>query len=153
MATSAQAVKKFKSWLGLKEGPAVDKAIINPWNKATGCKPPAKSKKNPWCAIAAASCLLQVHAKGFSKSATCKNQRNYYKKYKRWIAAGQRPKTGDIIFVTGHEGMVTSTSATGSSRYISGNSLNKVRYSSFNWKTKKAGKKKVLGYGRPKYGN
>lgn len=150
MATSAQAVKKFKSWLGLKEGPAVDKAIINPWNNATGCH--AKSNKNPWCAIGVASCLIQVHAKGYSKSATCKNQRNYYKKYKRWIPAGTRPKTGDIIFITGHEGMVTSTSSNGSGRYISGNSLNKVRYSSFNWKTKKAGKKKLLGYGRPKYG-
>lgn len=151
MATSAQAVKKFKSWLGLKEGKAVDKAIIDPWNKATGCH--AKSKTNPWCAIAAASALIQVHAKGFSKSATCKNQRNYYKKYKRWIPAGTRPKTGDIIFITGHEGMVTSTSSNGTGRYISGNSLNRVRYSSFNWKNKKAGKKKLLGYGRPKYGN
>ena len=150
MATAAQAVKKFKSWNGLKEGPAVDKAIINPWNKATGCH--AKSKKNPWCAIAVASALIQVHAKGFSKSSTCKNQRNYYKKYKRCISAGTRPKTGDIIFITGHEGMVTSTSASGSCKYISGNSLNRVRYSSFNWKTKKAGKKKILGYGRPKYG-
>ena len=150
MATSAQAVKKFKSWLGLKEGPVVDKAIINPWNKATGCH--AKSKTNPWCAIAVASDLIQVKAKGYSKSATCKNQKAYYKKYKRWIAAGQRPKVGDVIFVTGHEGMVTSTSAKGNSRYISGNSLNKVRYSSFNWKTKKAGSKKISGYGRPKYG-
>ncbi len=150
MATSAQAVKKFKSWLGLKEGSAVDKAIIDPWNRVTGCH--AKSKKNPWCAISVASALIQTHAKGFSKSSLCKNQRNYYKKYKRWISAGQRPKSGDIIFVTGHEGMVTSTSSNGSGRYISGNSLNRVRYSSFNWKTKKAGKKKLLGYGRPKYG-
>ena len=150
MATAAAAVKKFKSWKGLKEGPEVDRVIINPWNRATGCH--AKSKKNPWCGIAAASCLIQVKAKGYSKSATCKNQKAYYKKNKRWNPAGEKPLPGDIIFITGHEGMVTSVSASGKGTYYSGNCKNSVLPSSFNWKTKKSGKKSIQGYGRPKYG-
>lgn len=149
MAKAAQCVKLWKSWKGLKEGPAVDKAIIDPWNRATGCKPPAKSKKNPWCAIAVASNLIQIKGAGYSKSATCKNQKAYYKKNKRWIAAGQRPHVGDVIFITGHEGTVTSTSVNGKGTYYSGNSLNMVRAASFNWKTKKAGTKSIQGYGRP----
>ena len=147
MAKAAQAVKKFKSWNGLKEGTAVDKAIIDPWNDSTGCH--ATSKKNPWCAIAYASCLIQVHGSGYSKSSTCKNQKAYYKKNGRWHEAGERPHLGDCIFITGHEGMVISTSPNGAAKYISGNSMNMVRISSFNWKKKKAGTKKIVGYGRP----
>ena len=147
MAKAAQCVKKWKSWRGLKEGPAVDKAIIDPWNKATGCH--AKSKKNPWCAIAVASCLIQIHGSGYSKSSTCKSQKAYYKRHKRYIPAGERPHVGDVIFITGHEGTVTSTSRNGKATYYSGNSMNMVLPASFNWKTRKAGKKSIQGYGRP----
>ena len=153
MSAAIQAtIKKLKSWVGLKEGPEVDRKILKTYNDYFGCH--RKSKSWPWCAATIASLLMQMgkRVSGYSKSGACKTQRNYYKKYKRWIPAGTRPKTGDIIFITGHEGMVITTSSTGSGRYISGNSLNRVRYSSFNWKTKKAGKKKILGYGRPKYG-
>ena len=72
---SAAAIKKIKSWVGLKEGPAVDKAIINPWNKVM--KRNCKSKTTPWCAITAASCFIQIGklaVTGYSKSAGCKQQ-------------------------------------------------------------------------------
>ena len=149
MATSNQAIKKIKSWIGLKEGPAVDKSIIDPWNKVTGCK--ATSKKNPWCAITVASCFIQIKASGYSKSATCKNQKAYYKKYNRWLAKGQRPAAGYVIFVTGHEGIVTSTSYDGIGKFTSGNCSNMVKECSFNWKKGTWGSKKVEGYGIPKY--
>lgn len=149
MAKAATVKKLWLSWKGLKEGPAVDKTIIDPWNRACGCH--AESKKNPWCAISVASAFIQTKCSGYSKSATCKNQRAYYKKYKRWIPKGQRPNVGDVIFVTGHEGFVTSTSPNGSGKFISGNCSNAVRETSFNWKKCKWGTKAVQGYGRPKY--
>ena len=147
MAKAAQCASKWKSWKGIKEGTEADKVIIDPWNKATGCH--ATSTKNPWCAIAVSSCLIQIHADGYSKSSTCKNQKAYYKKHKRWITAGTRPHVGDVIFITGHEGTVTSTSPNGKGTYYSGNCANAVRPSSFNWKTMKAGKKSIQGYERP----
>ena len=149
MAKAATVKKLWLSWRGLKEGPAVDRAIIDPWNRACGCH--AESKKNPWCGIAVASAFIQTHCSGYSKSSTCKNQKAYYKKNGRWIPAGQRPNVGDVIFVTGHEGFVTSTSRNGKGTYYSGNCKNSVLPSSFNWKNKKSGSKKIEGYGRPKY--
>lgn len=149
---STAAIKKIKSWLGLKEGPEVDRIILKTYNKYFGCN--RKSKTWPWCAATIASLLMQLGklVSGYSRSGACKTQRNYYKKYKRWIPTGKRPQGGDIIFISGHEGLVTSTAASGTSYYVSGNSLNKVRTSKFNWKTgKTASGKKILGYGRPKY--
>ena len=84
-------------------------------------------------------------------SSSCKTQRAYFKKHKRWLSADTRPWKGLIIFIEGHEGIVTSTRSNGTGYYISGNCLNAVRTSKFNWKTKKKGKKKVLGYGKPNY--
>ena len=149
---SAAAVKKIKSWVGLKEGPEVDHVILKTYNDYFGCN--RKSKTWPWCAATIASLLMQLGklVSVYSRSGACKTQREYYKKYKRWIDAGKRPAAGDVIFLSGHEGLVTSTSYTGTSYYVSGNCLNAVRTSKFNWKTAKAaGGKKVLGYGRPKY--
>lgn len=149
---SAAAVKKIKSWVGLKEGPEVDRVILKTYNDYFGTH--RKSKTWPWCAATIASLLMQLGklVSGYSRSGACKTQRAYYKKYKRWIEAGVRPAAGDIIFLSGHEGLVTSTSYTGTSYYVSGNSLNKVRTSKFNWKkAKTASGKKILGYGRPKY--
>ena len=149
---SAAAIKKIKSWLGLKEGPEVDRVILKTYNDYFGCN--RKSKNWPWCAATIASLFMQLGklVSGYSRSGSCKTQRAYYKKYKRWISAGQRPAAGDIIFITGHEGLVTSTSYTGTSYYVSGNSLNAVRTSKINWKKgKTASGKKILGYGRPKY--
>lgn len=149
---STAAVKKIKSWVGLKEGPQVDRVILKTYNNYFGCH--RKSKTWPWCAATIASLLMQLGklVSGYSRSGACKTQRAYYKKYKRWIPTGNRPQAGDIIFLSGHEGLVTSTSYTGVSYYVSGNSLNKVRTSKFNWKTRKtASGKKILGYGRPKY--
>ena len=151
MATARQAINKAKSFIGIKEGPVCDKKIIDPWNKATGCEPPAKSKKNPWCAIFTASVFIQVKASGYSKSATCKNQKAYYKKNKRWRNKGERPQAGEVIFVTGHEGIVTSTSYNGTGKFTSGNCSNMVKETSFNWKKGTWGSKKVEGYGIPKY--
>lgn len=150
MATSRQATAKARSWIGIKEGAQADKIIIDPWNKKTGCK--AKSKKNPWCAIFIASLLLQIKAAGYSLSSYCNTQRAYYKKHGRWINVGVRPMASDIIFITGHEGMIISTSYKGWGYYVSGNCANAVRKSKFYWKTGKthAGKK-ILGYGRPIY--
>lgn len=149
---SAAAIKKIKSWVGLKEGPEVDRVILKTYNNYFECN--RKSKSWPWCAATIASLFMQLGklVSGYSRSGACKTQRAYYKKYKRWIPAGQRPAAGDVIFVTGHEGLVTSTSYTGTAYFVSGNSLNAVRKSKFNWKkAKTAGGKKVLGYGRPKY--
>lgn len=147
---SAAAIKKIKSWKGLKEGPAVDKAIINPWNKVM--KRSVKSKITPWCAITVASCFIQAGKSavtGYSKSAGCKQQKAYYVKYKRFIKKGQRPAAGYVIFLNDckHEGIVTSTSANGRSKYVAGNTSNMVKECSFNWKTAK----NVVGYGKPKY--
>ena len=149
MATARQAINKAKSFIGIKEGPECDRKIIAPWNSATGCH--AESKKNPWCAIYVASVFIQVKASGYSKSATCKNQKAYYKKYKRWLDKGKRPAAGYVIFVTGHEGIVTSTSYNGTGKLVSGNCSNMVKETSFNWKKSTWGSKKVEGYGIPKY--
>lgn len=149
---SAAAVKKIKSWVGLKEGPQVDRVILKTYNNYFGCH--RKSKTWPWCAATIASLLMQLGklVSGYSRSGACKTQRAYYKKNKRWIPAGTRPQAGDVIFLSGHEGLVTSTSYTGTSYYVSGNSGNAVRTSKFNWKkAKTASGKKILGYGRPKY--
>ena len=122
---AAVAIKKIKSWKGLKEGPAVDKAIINPWNKVM--KRNVKSKYTPWCAITVASCFIQVGKSavtGYSKSAGCKQQKSYYVKYKRFIKKGQRPAAGYVIFLNDfkHEGLVTSCQ---SSPDLSASLLNK----------------------------
>lgn len=149
---SSAAIKKIKSWVGLKEGPEVDRVILKTYNNYFGCN--RKSKTWPWCAATIASLLMQLGklVSGYSRSGACKTQRAYYKNHKRWIPAGQRPAAGDIIFLSGHEGLVTSTSYTGTSYYVSGNSGNAVLTSKFNWKkAKTAGGKKILGYGRPKY--
>lgn len=149
---SAAAVKKIKSWVGLKEGPQVDRVILKTYNNYFGCH--RKSKTWAWCAATIASLLMQLGklVSGYSRSGSCKTQRAYYKKNKRWIPAGTRPQAGDVIFLSGHEGLVTSTSYTGTSYYVSGNSGNAVRLSKFNWKkAQTASGKKILGYGRPKY--
>lgn len=91
MATASQARAKFKSWNGLKEGPAVDKAIIKPWAKKTGRKG-AKSKTLPWCAIACSSCLLQVKISKQCLSAGCTQQMKWYKARKRWKKKGVKPR-------------------------------------------------------------
>lgn len=149
---STAAIKKIKSWVGLKEGPEVDLVILKTYNDYFGCN--RHSKTWPWCAATIASLFMQLGklVSGYSRSGACKTQRAYYKKYKRWIPAGTRPAAGDVIFLSSHEGLVTSTSYTGTSYYVSGNSGNAVRTTKFNWKTgKTAGGKKILGYGRPKY--
>lgn len=146
MATARQAINKINSWIGLKEGPQVDKVIMNPWNKAMDRH--CKSKTTKWCAITVASLFIQIKALGYSKSAACKTQRAYYKRNKRWINKGTRPAAGYIVFLKGHEGLVTSTSASGTSYYVAGNTSNAVKKCSFNWK--KPGTK-ILGYGKPIY--
>ena len=150
MAKASTAKAKWVSWKGYNETTKyaqTQKYIIEPWNRACGCH--ADCRKNPWCAISVASCFIQVKASGYSKSATCKNQKAYYKKNKRFIAVGNRPHIGDVIFVTGHEGMVTSTNKNGTGTFYSGNCSNSVKPTSFNWKKGTWGSKKVLGYGRP----
>ena len=147
---AAAAIKKIKSWKGLKEGPAVDKAIMKAWN--TAMHRSCKSKITPWCAITVASCFIQIGKSavtGYSKSAGCKQQKAYYVKYKRFIKKGQRPAAGYVIFLNDckHEGLVTSTSANGTGKYIAGNTSNMVKECSFNWKTAK----NVVGYGKPNY--
>ena len=149
---SSAAIKKIRSWVGLKEGPEVDMVILKTYNDYFGCH--RKSKSWPWFAATIASLLMHlvILVSGYSRSGACKTQREYYKKYKRWIPAGTRPAAGDIIFLSGHEGLVTSTSYTGAAFYVSGNSGNAVRTSKFNWKKgKTASGKKILGYCRPKY--
>lgn len=155
MATSAQARKLFKSWNGLKEGPQVDKKIINPWNKKTGRH---LTSKTPWCAIACASCLLQVGVKYLSTSAACTTQLAYYKKKKRFKARGTKPAVGDLVFynfnkvkksnVSSHMGMVTSVEykKKGYIYVIEGNKSNKVGYRHISYKSSS-----IVGFGKPYY--
>lgn len=155
MATVNQACNLMKKWRSMpctESNGKADRYIIAPWNRATGCH--ATAKKNPWCSITVASCFIQIKASGYSKSSTCKNQKAYYKKAGRWIQKGKKPKRGDVIFVTGHEGIITCVRTNGTGAYISGNSgakCDRVALSSFNWKTGKSGKKSIQGYGRPIY--
>lgn len=148
--SASKAIQLIKSWKGLKEGPVVDKKIINPWNKVVGRS--VKSKTTPWCAITVSSCFIQCGKSvvtGYSKSAGCKQQKSYYVKYKRFIKKGQRPAAGYVIFLNDckHEGLVISTSANGIGKYIAGNTSDMVKECSFNWKTAK----NVVGYGKPNY--
>lgn len=156
MATSAQARKLFKSWNGLKEGPQVDKKIINPWNKKTGRK--VKSKTTPWCAIACASCLIQIGVKTLSTSAACTTQLKWYKSKKRFKARGSKPAVGDFVFynfnkvkksnVSTHMGMVTSVNykKKGYIYVIEGNKSNKVGYRHISYSSAS-----IVGFGKPYY--
>lgn len=152
MATVNQACNLMKKWLKMpctESNGKADRYIIAPWNRATGCH--ATASKNPWCAITVSSCLKQIKAAGFSMSSTCKNQKAYFKKHKRFFKPGTKPRRGDVLFITGHEGVITCVRTNGTGAYISGNSSNAVRLGSFNWKTGKCGSRKIQGYGRPIY--
>ena len=155
MATSAQARKLFKSWNGLKEGPEVDKKIINPWNKKTGRN--VKSKTTPWCAITTASCLLQIGVKKLSTSAGCTQQLQWYKAKKRFRKRGSVPKVGDLVFYnfkdsstskSTHTGMVTSVNykKKGYIYVIEGNKNDKVSYRHISYTSKS-----IVGFGVPYY--
>lgn len=156
MATASQARLKFKSWNGLKEGPEVDKKIINPWSKKTGRKG-VKSKTTPWCAIATASCLIQIGVKKLSTSAGCTQQLKWYKAKKRFRKRGSVPKVGDLVFYnfkdsstskSTHTGMVTSVNykKKGYIYVIEGNKSNKVGYRHISYKSKN-----IVGFGVPYY--
>lgn len=156
MATASQARAKFKSWNGLKEGPEVDKKIINPWAKKTGRKG-VKSKTTPWCAIACASCLLQIGVKYLSTSAGCTQQLAYYKKKKRFKARGNKPAVGDLVFYnfkdsstskSTHMGMVTSVEykKKGYIYVIEGNKNDRVAYRHISYSSKS-----IVGFGKPYY--
>lgn len=144
MATAAQARTKFKSWNGLNETTKYKQTqskIIIPWRKKAG-RPNVTCKNTPWCAIACASCLMQVGVKTLSLSAGCTQQMQFYKSKKRFKKTGR--KVGDLVFIgTGskpnHMGLITS-----SNYYISGNCNNQVKYS----KLKGA---KIMGYATPFY--
>ncbi len=154
MATASQARLKFKSWNGYSESNGkAQKYIIDPWNKKTGCK--AKAKKNPWCAIAVASCLLQIGVKKLSLSAVCKTQMAWYKSKKRYKARGVKPQVGWIVFYDfkgegypTHVGMVTSVNykKKGYIYVIEGNKSNKVGYRHISYTSKY-----ILGFGVPYY--
>lgn len=147
--TAAQARAKMKSWLGLKEGPQVDKAIVKPWDRWTGCK--ATSKKNPWCQIAVSECLHSVKV-STSKSAGCTQARLWYKARKRLKARGVKPTPGWQVFYNfkggtkpTHTGLVYSVSG----KYmtvIEGNNKNAVRSRKILYSSKY-----VLCFGVPPY--
>lgn len=154
MATASQARLKFKSWNGYSESNGkAQKYIIDPWNKKTGCK--AKAKKNPWCAIAVASCLLQIGVKKLSLSAVCKTQMAWYKSKKRYKVRGVKPQVGWIVFYDfkgegypTHVGMITSVNykKKGYIYVIEGNKSNKVGYRHISYTSKY-----ILGFGVPYY--
>lgn len=154
MATAAQARTKFKSWNGYSESNGkAQKYIINPWNKKTGMK--VNCKSTAWCAIATASCLLQVGVKKLSTSAGCTQQMKWYKSKKRWRKRGSTPKVGDLVFYdfkgkgnATHTGMVTSVNykKKGYIYVIEGNKSNKVGYRHISYTSKS-----ILGFGIPYY--
>lgn len=154
MATAAQARTKFKSWNGYSESNGkAQKYIINPWNKKTGMK--VNCKTTAWCAIATASCLLQVGVKKLSTSAGCTQQMKWYKSKKRWRKRGSTPKVGDLVFYdfkgkgnATHTGMVTSVNykKKGYIYVIEGNKSNKVGYRHISYTSKS-----ILGFGIPYY--
>ena len=157
MPTSAQARTLFKSWAGLKEGPQVDKKIINPWSKKTGRKG-IKSKSVPWCAISCASCLIQIGVKKLSTSAACTTQLKWYKSKKRFKSRGTKPAVGDLVFynfhkkknqnVSSHMGMVTSVEykKKGYIYVIEGNKGDKVAYRHISYSSAS-----IVGFGKPYY--
>lgn len=150
MTKADNCIKKSESWKGYSEKNGLAQLhIIRPWNKKMNRS--VNCKNTAWCGIAMASLLMQCLVKGFSYSSSCKTQRAYYKRNKRWLSNQIRPYKGLIIFVTGHEGIVEYTRANGTGVYWSGNCKNAYLPSTFNWKTGKAGKKKILGYGKPIY--
>ena len=154
MATAAQARTKFKSWNGYSESNGkAQKYIINPWNKKTGMN--VNCKKTAWCAIATASCLLQVGVKTLSTSAGCTQQMKWYKSKKHWRNHGATPKVGDLVFYdfkgegkATHTGMVTSVNykKKGYIYVIEGNKSNKVGYRHISYTSKY-----ILGFGVPYY--
>lgn len=155
MATSAQARTLFKSWNGLKEGPEVDKKIIKPWNKKTGRS--VKSKTTPWCAIACASCLIQIGVKTLSTSAACTTQLKWYRSKKRLKSRGTKPAVGDLVFYnfkdsstskSTHMGLVTSVEykKKGYIYVIEGNKNDAVGYRHISYSSKN-----IVGFGKPYY--
>ena len=152
MATVNQACNLMKKWRAMpctESNGKADRYIIAPWNKKMHRH--VSSKTTKWCAITVASCLMQIKAAGYSKSSTCKNQKAYFKNHNRFFKPGTKPRRGDVLFITGHEGIITCVRTNGTGAYISGNSSNAVRLGSFNWKTGKCGKRAIQGYGRPIY--
>ena len=156
MPTSAQARTLFKSWNGLKEGPAVDKKIINPWSKKTGRKG-VKSKTTPWCAISCASCLIQIGVKTLSTSAGCTQQMKFYRSKKRFKSRGTKPAVGDLVFYnfkdsstskSTHMGLVTSVEykKKGYIYVIEGNKNDAVGYRHISYSSKS-----IVGFGKPYY--
>ena len=156
MATASQARTKCKSWAGLKEGPAVDKAIMNPWNKKT--HEHRKSKTSKWCAIMLASLLIQIGVKTLCLSAGCKQQMQWFKSRKRWKPKGTKPQVGWFVFFDfknngkgnpTHCGFITSVDykKKGFCYSEEGNKSNKVGYRHFSYKSYKY----IVGYGVPYY--
>lgn len=94
--TAADAVKQVKSWHGLKEGPPVDKAIMNPYNKLT--KRHLKSKTCPWCRITSLMAQVLSGVKTYYKTSGCKQAVAWYKKKGRWKDRGATPKVGWEVF-------------------------------------------------------
>ena len=152
---SAKAVKKIRSWNGLKEGAPVDKAIINYWNKKMGMH--AKSKTTPWCQITISSLFLQTSSvKGkYYKGAGCTQSMKAYKSAKRFKKRGVKPSVSWQVFYnfknpksttrSTHTGLIIAISG----KYITvqeGNKSNKcatrkVAYNS----------KYIVGFGVPNY--
>lgn len=154
MATASQAKTKFKSWNGYSESNGkAQKYIIQPWNKKTGMR--KNCKTTPWCAIATASCLLQIGVKKLNTSAGCLQQMRWYKAKKRWKNRGVVPKIGWLVFYDfkgkgnpTHTGMITSVNykKKGYIYVIEGNKSNKVGYRHISYNSKY-----ILGYGLPYY--
>lgn len=156
--TSAQAVKKIKSWNGASEANGLaDKWIVKPWGKWTG-NTKARAKKTPWCQITVCECLHSVKV-STSASAGCTQAMRWYKARKRWKARGAVPKAGWQVFyhfkqkngkrkkVPGHTGLcIAYNSKTGYMTVQEGNKNNKcakrvIKYNSLD----------VLGFGIPPY--
>lgn len=154
MATASQAKTKFKSWNGYSESNGkAQKYIVQPWNKKTGMR--KNCKTTPWCAIATASCLLQIGVKKLNTSAGCLQQMRWYKAKKRWKNRGVVPKIGWLVFYDfkgkgnpTHTGMITSVNykKEGYIYVIEGNKSNKVGYRHISYNSKY-----ILGYGLPYY--
>ncbi|WP_294348857.1 CHAP domain-containing protein [uncultured Clostridium sp.] len=108
--------------------------------------------QDEWCAIFVSWCANQagISTDIIPKHSLCSSGANWFKNRGLWVAGGNTPNPGDIIYFyrrgdINHVGIVKSVSG-GIVTTIEGNSSNMVAE-----RTHKVSDSDIAGYGRPKY--